>query len=561
MQKIFGILVLLLLNSCLFSVLPSVNSVESEQSIIIKSDGSITGTDKIEHDDDYYYLTDDINVSNFTLGIFAGITVQRDNIILDGKGFSIQNNALFSSGIDLSGRSNVTLQNLNIIGFCIGLYMFDGTSNNIIVENTIIGPSDQSFQIGIWLQGSTNDKLINNTVKGYNEFGVYLYLTSNCYISGNVVTDNKIGISVEYSTGNIFRDNQIYGNTENFLVAFKDFEDVVHDADDSNIVNGKPIYYWVNKHNISVPFDAGFVALINCSGISVQNLEISNNGVGILCYSTTGSVIKNNTFELNGNAIEIRNSQNITVSFNTINGSIHSGIRLASSYNIQIFENMLVNNAFGITLSGYNYQHTGYEGSNNVSIRCNNFTGNTPAIDVSRSNNNIISGNNFTDNGSAGIRLVNCQENLVVNNTFTANLAPAVYLSGATNNIFYHNNFINNRTEGLSISNPWFWGSGESESNNWDNGYEGNYWSDHSTRYPNATELDNSSIWNTPFVINEVNIDHFPLTDPVEIELVTIPEFESYIMLLIIGTATFVITVLVIIIYRKKIDYSVKQQN
>ncbi|MDG6221817.1 MAG: NosD domain-containing protein [Candidatus Bathyarchaeota archaeon] len=561
MQKIFGILVLLLLNSCLFSVLPSVNSVESEQSIIIKSDGSITGTDKIEHDGDYYYLTDDINVSNFTLGIFAGITVQRDNIILDGKGFSIQNNASFSSGIDLSGRSNVTLQNLNIIGFCIGLYMFDGTSNNIIVENTIIGPSDQSFQIGIWLQGSTNDKLINNTVKGYNEFGVYLYLTSNCYISGNVVTDNKIGISVEYSTGNIFRDNQIYGNTENFLVAFKDFEDVVHDADDSNIVNGKPIYYWVNKHNISVPFDAGFVALINCSGISVQNLEISNNGVGILCYSTTGSAIKNNTFELNGNTIEIRNSQNITVSFNTINGSIHSGIRLASSYNIQIFENMLVNNAFGITLSGYNYQHTGYEGSNNVSIRCNNFTGNTPAIDVSRSNNNIISGNNFTDNGSAGIRLVNCQENLVVNNTFTANLAPAVYLSGATNNIFYHNNFINNRTEGLSISNPWFWGSGESESNNWDNGYEGNYWSDHSTRYPNATELDNSSIWNTPFVINEVNIDHFPLTDPVEIELVTIPEFESYIMLLIIGTATFVITVLVIIIYRKKIDNSVKQQN
>ena len=129
-----------------------------------------------------------------------------------------------------------------------------------------------------------------------------------------------------------------------------------------------------------------------------------------------------------------------------------------------------------------------------------------------------------------------------MNNTFTANNAPAVYLSGATNNIFYHNNFINNRPEELSISNPWFWGSGDSESNNWDNGYEGNYWSEYSIRYPNATTLENSGIWDTSFVINEENIDRFPLTDPIDMELVTISEFEPWMTLALIGTVTLVVT-------------------
>ncbi len=39
----------------------------------------------------------------------------------------------------------------------------------------------------------------------------------------------------------------------------------------------------------------------------------------------------------------------------------------------------------------------------------------------------------------------------------------------------------------------------------------GNFWSDYKLRYPNATEIDNSGIGNTPYFINTVNIDHYPL--------------------------------------------------
>jgi nitrous oxidase accessory protein NosD len=47
-----------------------------------------------------------------------------------------------------------------------------------------------------------------------------------------------------------------------------------------------------------------------------------------------------------------------------------------------------------------------------------------------------------------------------------------------------------------------------------DNGKVGNYWSDYLTRYPNATEVDSSGIGNIPYVIDDNNIDHYPLMQP-----------------------------------------------
>jgi hypothetical protein len=79
--------------------------------------------------------------------------------------------------------------------------------------------------------------------------------------------------------------------------------------------------------------------------------------------------------------------------------------------------------------------------------------------------------------------------------------------------------------------------------NIWDDGSRGNYWSDYLTKYPNATGVDSSGVWNTPYVIGTNNADHYPLM----VQYV-IPEFPSYQLLLLI----IVTTVLAIIISRKK---------
>jgi hypothetical protein len=56
----------------------------------------------------------------------------------------------------------------------------------------------------------------------------------------------------------------------------------------------------------------------------------------------------------------------------------------------------------------------------------------------------------------------------------------------------------------------------------------GNYWSDYRTKYPNATVVGSSGIWNRPYVIDANNTDNYPL-----VNVAMVPEFPSSFMLLI----------------------------
>ena len=58
--------------------------VVAEETIYIRPDGTVEGTDKIERDGDIYTFTD--NIFN------QSIIVERDNIVVDGAGYTLQGN-------------------------------------------------------------------------------------------------------------------------------------------------------------------------------------------------------------------------------------------------------------------------------------------------------------------------------------------------------------------------------------------------------------------------------------------------------------------------------------
>lgn len=143
-------LILLLILCSTIVAISNIKPAKAEGPIVIKSDGSIEGTDKIERNGNYYYLTADIEFFKSSVGIL----IQRDSIIIDGKGFTIIEKESYSGrGVNISGRFNVTIQNLNIKGFSKGIYIYNlysnRSSNNTIIGNTITGPSDNSYQFGI----------------------------------------------------------------------------------------------------------------------------------------------------------------------------------------------------------------------------------------------------------------------------------------------------------------------------------------------------------------------------------------------------------------------------
>lgn len=509
------VLILLLILGSMSIVLANIKPVKATNSaIVIKSDGSIEGTDKIQRNGDFYYLTDNIEIYSPRYGD-SGILIRKDNIVIDGKNFSItEKNDTASIGVDMTGRFNVTIQNLKITHFRTGI-IFGSFSDMLGKEansanNTIIGNTITGFWIGIWISSSSSgNKIIDNKITAGDEGIVLCYSDSN-YLSGNVITENRVGLSIEGAENNVLRNNRMYDNEENLEILYV-YSSFAQDIDASNTVDNKPIYYWMNQHDKTIPSDAGFVALGNCSGITVQNLNIKNSGVGILLYSTRDSAIKNNTLENNGAGIYILSSQGINVVDNNLLSN-QEGIEVYGSSDVRISKNSIVNCRSGIELGA----------SKNVSILANNITGNTMlSIFVRGGERNVVSGNDFNDNDVWCVYLLDTNHNIIVANSFTENSGFAIRWSNSHNNTFYHNNFISNSLgyeSGFQVSNPWFFGSGDSEYNTWDNGYEGNYWSDYTARYSNATEVNDSGIWDVPFFINEVNIDGFPLTEAFDIE-------------------------------------------
>jgi parallel beta-helix repeat protein len=448
MMKFKSTVALLLVFSFTFVSISEIGIVKAE-SIYIGSDGIVEGTDKIQQEGNVYTLTDNINGS---------ILVEKDSIILDGTGYTLQGTGS-GKGIYLFNCHNVTVKNITVRNFAFGIHITARASYAQSYNHTISGTTITANTLkGIYISWSSNNTLIGNNISYNEDYGICL--------SGS---------------NNLLRNNTMDNNKYNFGITS---DSLNNDIDRSNTVNGKPICYWFDVQDRTVPSDAGYVALINCKNITVQNLQLSHNGEGIILVSTTDS----------------------TIIQNSITANRDEGIGLYQSSRNLISGNYIANNGRGLGLVFWDGR----------------------GIGVTDSFKNQIIGNTITKNNGYAIR-------------FTGN---------QRDNVIYHNNFVDNKVdEGLQVSMDKVYGSGLH--NKWDNGEEGNYWSDYITRYPNATEVDSSGVGDTAFYINENNQDNYPL-----MENYIIPEFPSCTIIPLLLLAS-----LAAIIYRKKLYRTQTQQS
>jgi parallel beta-helix repeat protein len=91
-----------------------------------------------------------------------------------------------------------------------------------------------------------------------------------------------------------------------------------------------------------------------------------------------------------------------------------------------------------------------------------------------------------------------------------------IYIFGSSNNLLFHNNFVNNRRH-VNIDLPYDVDdapqspvpSAPPSVNAWDNGKEGNFWSNYT-----GTDADGDGVGDTPHVIDADNVDRCPLSEP-----------------------------------------------
>ena len=67
----------------------------------------------------------------------------------------------------------------------------------------------------------------------------------------------------------------------------------IQDIDKSNTIDGKPILYLVNHHNEQIESNATYVATVNCTNLTVKNLQLHGNSEGIVIAGTENSTFQN----------------------------------------------------------------------------------------------------------------------------------------------------------------------------------------------------------------------------------------------------------------------------
>ena len=272
--------------------------------------------------------------------------------------------------------------------------------------------------------------------------------------------------------------------------------------------------------------------------------NIENNRIeGIVIQSGENHVISENNITRNKKGISVGSSNNV-ISGNNIRGNNALGVSVVSSTNVTISENNISGN--GVTPS---YGET-----------------NPGGLNLRSYGSFFVYGNNITDNQGFGVQFAEgCSNSLVYQNNILRNGIGVKLLNFplggdstiGTGNIVYLNNIVDNSQQAF-VERGW---SGNSEQGNgtdvvaWDNSEEGNYWSDYLSSYPNAAEVAASGIGDTPYVVDENGVDHYPLMQQVDISTASPPPSTplSFLTALIAGAAiTLVVVGVVLLIHFKK---------
>jgi parallel beta-helix repeat protein len=208
-------------------------------------------------------------------------------------------------------------------------------------------------------------------------------------------------------------------------------------------------------------------------------------------------------------AIDVQPAILVTANNVTIKGLIIDNPSISQPWKIKRGIHLL--GATNCLIQNNTIRHCDQEGiwlyqSTNNTIDGNNVNTSTPALSIGDSSNNTVTNNHLTSKWTAVSLYYNANNNILQDNTIFDSdfgLSIADYSYG---NLFLHNNFLSNRASVGSGS------SNQNGTNIFDNGAEGNYYSDYT-----GVDADGDGIGDTSYTIimwGRDLVDRYPLMQP-----------------------------------------------
>ena len=246
------------------------------------------------------------------------IAVGADGITIDGQGLYsiIAPNA--SSIISLSGRSGVSIRDINLSGNPNQSILVIGGSANSIDNVTTSWTGDDQSGRGIYFVNSSNNTTTNVTATNRTR-GIRIDGTSSGNLfQNNTVTGNFEGILALLSTGqgNLFFDNDLSDNSPSWALN----------------INNDSLLQQASVSGNDFSNSGGGLNIAGTDGISITaSIGLTNNfsgtGIGLGLASLDGATVSDLTLGSVANTyLSLTAVSHSTVSDFTVTGSAHNGI-------------------------------------------------------------------------------------------------------------------------------------------------------------------------------------------------------------------------------------------
>ena len=365
--------------------------------------------------------------------------------------------------------------------------------SNIILEGAGYGVQGPFYDgVGVWLSYIQNITVRDMRVRGYVT-GVDLLRCSNVNVTGNTIGGNINGVECHFTENITIAQNTIYQSEEVYNVFFDtDTGSQISNNNLSQALLGIRLYNCTHENiygnNITAITNVG-IQLTSSNHTSTYDniIEDSKNGIGLDYYSAYNVIFDNQIKTCNAAGIRFENSSTNSILRNTIAQNAVGIIGQFSDSNIITENNVTANTGEGICLN--------YSSSNNIVD--NNLIDNQYGVRLRSTSSSMVHGNTVTSNALYGIGLDSHSSlNDIHENTVQQSYYGILIFGLCPNNTIYHNNFIDNTDQANSMS-----------SNTWDNGCEGNYWSNY-----NGTDTDGDGVGDTNLPWE--NVDNYPLMGP-----------------------------------------------
>lgn len=397
-----------------------------------------------------------------------------------GNPYIVKENVYLDKGVHLTIQPGVIIKfdgyyYLDVMG---NLNVKGNETHNVTFTKNDLNPSVTSWN-GIRIKQDGSAYICDCSISNVY-YGILIDRSSNITLMNTTIIDSTYGLSIAYSHDISIDNLTLYESYEGIHLSYSSNITIAN----SSVSNCYEGIYFLRSSNmtfLSVQFwDISSLNFHFDTDLTQEKIHYNHN---IIDCKLNGKPlyyyfdIKNQKIEnLEAGGMILAWSNNVTVnSCNITNGD---GISLFYTYNSTILNCNSSDNYRGTFL-----YHSPGEATENYTVF------------------NTIS-NNIVLNNTNGIRLSYSYYNLITDNEIIRN-EYGLYLYQSNYNWIYHNNFIENEHQVL-ITGSYYWNY-----NLWDNGYEGNHWSD----YP-GSDVSGDGIGDSPYPISYYSSDYFPLIQP-----------------------------------------------